>query len=71
MEYRKCFVQTCSNNSNNSPNKIFVRIREDLREKWCRDVGVEYYKVYTAYCCEDHFDVSISEALDFYVWSIS
>lgn len=71
MEYRKCFVPTCSNNSNNSPNKIFVRIREDLREKWCRDVGVEYFKVYVMYCCEDHFDVSISEALDSFVRSVS
>lgn len=62
-------MPTCSNNTNNNPNKMFVRIREDLREKWCRDVGVEYCKVYTMYCCKDHFDVSISETLDSFVCS--
>lgn len=59
MSYRKCFVPTCKNDLGNSPNKIFVRIREDLREKWCRAVNTEYFKVYTQFCCEDHFDVSL------------
>lgn len=67
MANRKCFVPTCSNNSQNSPNKIFVRIREDLRKKWCHEAGAEYYNVYTMYCCEDHFNVSIIiEVIDFY-----
>jgi hypothetical protein len=63
-EYRKCFVPWCNNNSASTPDKIIVRIREDLRKEWCRAVGVEYFKVYTQYCCEDHFDVSIIETIE-------
>ncbi|KAF9791368.1 hypothetical protein SFRURICE_014080 [Spodoptera frugiperda] len=66
MEYRKCFVPSCGNNSKNCANKIFVRIREDLREKWCREAGAEYYKVVAMYCCEDHFNVSSTEVIDSY-----
>ncbi|KAF9804457.1 hypothetical protein SFRURICE_000439 [Spodoptera frugiperda] len=51
MEYRKCFVPSCSSNCKNCPNKIFVRNREDLQEKWCREAGAEYYKL-------DIFDMS-------------
>ncbi|KAJ0180453.1 hypothetical protein K1T71_003857 [Dendrolimus kikuchii] len=56
MSYRKCFVPTCKNDSKNSPDKIFVRIRNDLQEKWCREVNTEYFKMYTIYCCEDHIN---------------
>lgn len=66
MEYRKCFVPSCSSNCKNCPNKIFVRNREDLQEKWCREAGAEYYKVYTMYCREDHFNVSTTEVIDSY-----
>lgn len=44
-----------------TPNKMFVRIREDLHEKWCREVKSEFFKIYTMYfmyCYKNHFNVS-------------
>ncbi|XP_047042274.1 uncharacterized protein LOC124646216 isoform X1 [Helicoverpa zea] len=56
MEYRECFIPTCKNDSKNSPDKIFVRVREDLKEKWCREAKAECFKIYRMYCCEDHLE---------------
>ncbi|KAF9424329.1 hypothetical protein HW555_000468, partial [Spodoptera exigua] len=56
MEYRKCFIPTCKNDSKNSPDKIFVRIREDLKQKWCREAKAECFKIYRMYCCKDHLE---------------
>lgn len=59
MEYRNCFVPSCNNDTVNSPDKLFVHIRHDLREQWCKAVDTEYSSLYTIYCCEDHFNVSV------------
>lgn len=63
MSHKECFVPTCKNNSAMYPNKIFVRIREDLRKKWCREVDAEYFNYYCMYCCEDHLNVSFIKSI--------
>lgn len=63
MEYRECFIPTCKNDSKNSPDKIFVRVREDLKEKWCREAKAECFKIYRMYCCEDHLEVKIIDII--------
>ncbi|XP_073950798.1 uncharacterized protein isoform X2 [Choristoneura fumiferana] len=56
MEYKNCFVPSCNNDTVNSPDKLFVRIRQDLTKQWCEAANTEYSNLYTIYCCEDHFD---------------
>lgn len=38
--------QLCKNDSKNS-SKTIVRIRKDLRKRWCREANVEYYQCHT------------------------
>ncbi|KAJ2939944.1 hypothetical protein O0L34_g6649 [Tuta absoluta] len=52
----RCFVPSCSNNSDDNPDLLFVPIPERIREEWCRQVKTEYFRHYLQYCCEEHLN---------------
>lgn len=65
MWRKVCFVPGCRNSSAKTPEKIFVTVpvAQKRREAWFaavnRDV-TEVSAISPRYCCEDHFDVSLT-----------
>ncbi|XP_044728285.1 myoneurin-like [Chrysoperla carnea] len=58
---KKCFVPSCSNNSQDSPSKLFLSVpKPDNRRKlWFKSVGANYRSSRSVFCCEDHFNLPI------------
>lgn len=61
--YNYCIVPQCRNNSNKTPDKMFVSVPTDIkmRYNWIRLAGRNPYEFSTATklsVCEDHFNVS-------------
>ncbi|KAG7296994.1 hypothetical protein JYU34_019913 [Plutella xylostella] len=56
MGSKDCFVPSCTNNSRDNPDLLFVPILERLRKEWCRQVNAEYFTIYLQYCCENHLN---------------
>ena len=62
-KYRWCFVPMCSNTQIKTPHKIFVQVpaEEKRRELWFKAVHRADKPTKSCYyCCEDHFNASIS-----------
>ena len=72
--YKYCIVPKCINTTAVTPNKLFFRVprQADIRAKWCkamkRNDKTPLSEKSGLYCCEDHFDVSVS-FISFYLMS--
>lgn len=55
-----CFVKGCLNNSEGSPEKVFITVPldESRRRAWFEAARQQYVSKSTRFCCEDHFNVS-------------
>lgn len=60
--YKYCFVPKCSNTTQTAPDKIFIRVpqAEKIRKQWVAAARSECGSIHKRYCCEDHFNVSIT-----------
>lgn len=61
MANKVCVVPSCSNNSRDTPNKIFIFVpqKSERRLRWAQALNVDDLKYGSRYVvCEDHFDVS-------------
>lgn len=61
--YFWCIVPMCTNTSIKTPQKVFISVPKQPKERklWLRAVRRDPKKVSATsslYCCEDHFDVS-------------
>lgn len=61
---KSCFVPLCTNSSITSPNKIFIHVPTDIKQRklWFASVKRKQKPNIlksTEYCCEDHFDVGL------------
>lgn len=62
--FKYCFVPGCSSSALKDPEKIFITVpKGECRLKWLKQVRREPGSLSlqsTMYCCEDHFDVSMT-----------
>lgn len=66
--YRGCFVPLCPSTQKLFPNKIFVSLPKDIKERviWFRKARRKDDPTNSNfYCCEDHFNVSIQNYVSF------
>ena len=65
MLQKKCIVPSCKSLSTTHPEKIFLSVPKDKerRQKWFEITALDLNLKkgsHSLYCCEDHFNVSVS-----------
>lgn len=59
--YRCCFVPMCTSSSAKTPDKLFLSVPSDRRnrKRWCNAARRKNLTTGSnCFCCEDHFNVS-------------
>ncbi|KAL0879691.1 hypothetical protein ABMA27_003406 [Loxostege sticticalis] len=57
MKFLYCFVTTCKNSSNKTPNKFFFKVPFNNREAWCKAAGRSDVPTSSLDIREDHINV--------------
>lgn len=66
----KCAISECSNTMPKNPEKYFFFVPRPLeqRELWVKATGRTYSPKSNFRICEDHFDVSVTEKVNLFLY---